>query len=99
MSGAGREAELQNLLSVALAQAINQQDRNAAAQIRETLRCLSLLDGAGTAKLVRSLGEEFRRRLVASTRNVESCHKVQSPKSRTDDPLLILTPISNCTDS
>ena len=62
MSGAGREAELQNLLSVALAQAINQQDRNAAAQIRETLRCLSLLDGPGTVKLVRSLGEEFRRR-------------------------------------
>ena len=75
MSGAGREAELQNLLSVALAQAINQQDRNAAAQIRETLRCLSLLDGAGTAKLVRSLGEEFRRRLVASTRNVDRCLK------------------------
>ena len=27
-----------------LAQAINQQDRNAAAQLRETLRCLSLFD-------------------------------------------------------
>ena len=31
-------------LQVMLAQAINQQDRNAAAQLRETLRCLSLFD-------------------------------------------------------
>ena len=33
-----------SLLQVMLAQAINQQDRNAAAQLRETLRCLSLFD-------------------------------------------------------
>ena len=31
-------------LQVMLAQALNQQDRNAAAQLRETLRCLSLFD-------------------------------------------------------
>lgn len=30
-----------------LAQAINQQDRSAAAQLRETLRCLSLFDQVG----------------------------------------------------
>ena len=31
-------------LQVMLAQALNQQDRSAAAQLRETLRCLSLFD-------------------------------------------------------
>lgn len=53
---AGEEGELVSLLQVRLlllllllaqvmlAQAINQEDRNAAAQLRETLRCLSLFD-------------------------------------------------------
>jgi hypothetical protein len=58
----GTDGELVSLLTVVLAQAINQQDRSAAAQLRETLRCLSLFDQEGCAKLVRSLREEYRRR-------------------------------------
>jgi len=58
----GTDGELVSLLTVMLAQAINQQDRSAAAQLRETLRCLSLFDQEGCAKLVRSLREEYRRR-------------------------------------
>ena len=33
-----------SILNLMLAQAINLQDRSGAAQIRETLRCISLLD-------------------------------------------------------
>jgi len=62
VSHSGTEGELFSLLTVMLAQAINQQDRGAAAQLRETLRCLSLFDQAGCGKLVRSLREEYRRR-------------------------------------
>jgi len=58
----GSDGELVSLLTVMLAQAINQQDRSAAAQLRETLRCLSQFDQEGCAKLVRSLREEYRRR-------------------------------------
>jgi len=58
----GVEGELVSLLTVMLAQAINQQDRSAAAQLRETLRCLSQFDKDDCAKLVRSLKEEYRRR-------------------------------------
>ena len=47
MSHSGTEGELFSLLTVMLAQAINQQDRGAAAQLRETLRCLSLFDQVG----------------------------------------------------
>ena len=43
----GVEGELVSLLTVMLAQAINQQDRSAAAQLRETLRCLSQFDQVG----------------------------------------------------
>jgi len=60
--GAGDEGELVSLLHIMLAQAINQQDRNAAAQLRETLRCLSHFDQDGCHKLVRSLLDEYRRR-------------------------------------
>ena len=43
----GVEGELISLLTVMLAQAINQQDRTTAAQLRETLRCLSQFDQVG----------------------------------------------------
>ena len=39
-----QSAFLKAFFQVMLAQALNQQDRNAAAQLRETLRCLSLFD-------------------------------------------------------
>ena len=44
MSSPGVGGELISLVTVMLAQAINIQDRSAAAQLRETLRCLSLFD-------------------------------------------------------
>ena len=47
MRNPGVEGELVSLLTVMLAQAINQQDRSAAAQLRETLRCLSQFDQVG----------------------------------------------------
>merc|ERR1719234_2799124 len=62
VQGGGEDREVVGLLEVMLAQALNQQDRNAAAQLRETLRCLSLFDQEGCIKLVRSLLEEYRRR-------------------------------------
>jgi len=62
MNGRGAEGELTSLLTVMLAQAINQQDRSSSAQLRETLRCLSHFDQEGCAKLVRSLRDEYRRR-------------------------------------
>ena len=46
MNGRGAEGELTSLLTVMLAQAINQQDRSSSAQLRETLRCLSHFDQA-----------------------------------------------------
>ena len=52
MRSPGVEGELVSLLTVMLAQAINQQDRNAAAQLRETLRCLSQFDQVGFISLV-----------------------------------------------
>ena len=36
--------ELMSVLNIMLAKAINLQDRSGAAQIRETLRCISLLE-------------------------------------------------------
>ena len=42
--GGDERGELVGLLQVMLAQAINKQARNAATQLRETLRCLSLFD-------------------------------------------------------
>jgi len=62
VSSPGVGGELISLVTVMLAQAINIQDRSAAAQLRETLRCLSLFDQDGCTKLVRSLREEYRRR-------------------------------------
>jgi len=62
VQGGGEDREVVGLLEVMLAQALNQQDRNAAAQLRETLRCLCLFDQEGCIKLVRSLLEEYRRR-------------------------------------
>lgn len=50
------------ILNLMLAQAINLQDRSGAAQIRETLRCISLLDQEILVKLVQSLKEEYRSR-------------------------------------
>ena len=70
--------ELMSILNLMLAQAINLQDRSGAAQIREAIRCVSLLEqvsrttdcdrGDGVcvqdilAKLVTSLREEYRGR-------------------------------------
>jgi len=51
-----------SLLHVMLAQAINQQDSSTAAQLRETIRCISLFDADGCSKLVLSLLSDYRRR-------------------------------------
>ena len=54
--------ELLCVLNIMLAKAINLQDRSGAAQIRETLRCISLLEPEHHGKLILSLREEYRAR-------------------------------------
>lgn len=41
---------------------MNNQDRQLSAQIREVQRCLSVFDGRGIRKLLRTLKDEHRRR-------------------------------------
>ena len=50
------------VLNIMLAKAINLQDRSGAAQIRETLRCISLLEKEVHGKLILRLREEHRAR-------------------------------------
>ena len=50
------------VLNIMLAKAINLQDRSGAAQIRETLRCISLLEKEDHGKLILRLREEHRAR-------------------------------------
>ena len=50
------------VLNIMLAKAINLQDRSGAAQIRETLRCISLLEPEVHGKLILRLREEHRAR-------------------------------------
>jgi len=57
-----RAGELMAILNLMLAQAINLHDRSGAAQIRETIRCISLLDQDIILKLVTSLHDEYRSR-------------------------------------
>ena len=54
--------ELMSVLNIMLAKAINLQDRSGAAQIRETLRCISLLEPEVHGKLILRLREEHRAR-------------------------------------
>ena len=54
--------ELMSVLNIMLAKAINLQDRSGAAQIRETLRCISLLEPEDHGKLILRLREEHRAR-------------------------------------
>jgi len=54
--------ELMAVLNIMLAKAINLQDRSGAAQIRETLRCISLLEKEVHGKLILRLREEHRAR-------------------------------------
>ena len=51
-----------SVLNIMLAKAINLQDRSGAAQIRETLRCISLLEPEDHGKLILRLREEHRAR-------------------------------------
>ena len=51
-----------SVLNIMLAKAINLQDRSGAAQIRETLRCISLLEPEVHGKLILRLREEHRAR-------------------------------------
>jgi len=54
--------EINGLLRIMLAQALNQQDRNQVAQLYETIRSVSNLDQESCAKLTRTLKDEYRRR-------------------------------------
>lgn len=66
IGGAGEvrtySAQIVSLLRVMLAEALNQQDRNLAAQLYETIRSISNLDEESCLKLVRKLKEEYKRR-------------------------------------
>jgi len=58
----GRDTDVVSLLKFMLAEAHNQQDRNTAAQLHETLRCVAFFDQDACNKILRCLRADYQRR-------------------------------------